>query len=148
MHLDPTTKFPESKEKPGHFVGFAETSGDALTHKILKDDLKTVLVRSVVRPADTLKNRNRRVIFKDEVEDELNKPDEDFKHNTPLKPAEAEDPGDECADVPELIKSSSSSDDEDQGIHTRTRSKKRTVGAVKHQLLQNSAKTMIQTFLS
>ena len=31
MYLDPTCKFPESKEKPGYFVGFAKNSGDALT---------------------------------------------------------------------------------------------------------------------
>jgi hypothetical protein len=50
LYLDPVSKFqyPETTERPGYFVGFADTVGDALTFKILKNDLVTVLHRSVI----------------------------------------------------------------------------------------------------
>ena len=32
LYLDPASKFPETQEKPGYFVGFANNSGDALTY--------------------------------------------------------------------------------------------------------------------
>jgi hypothetical protein len=51
LYLDPVSKFPESTESPGYFVGFADNVGNALTFKILKNDLVTVLHRSVVRSA-------------------------------------------------------------------------------------------------
>jgi hypothetical protein len=53
LNLEPIAKFPETTEKgkPGFFVGFADNVGDALTFKILKDDLSTILHRSVVRSA-------------------------------------------------------------------------------------------------
>jgi hypothetical protein len=53
LYLDPVSKFqfPETKEKPGYFVGFAGNVEDELTFKILKNDLVTVLRRSVVRSA-------------------------------------------------------------------------------------------------
>jgi hypothetical protein len=47
--LDLVSKFPETIERPGYFVGFADNLGDALTFKVLKNDLVTVLHRSVVR---------------------------------------------------------------------------------------------------
>ena len=43
LYLDPVSKFPETTEKPGYFVGFADNVGDAMTFKILKNDLNTVL---------------------------------------------------------------------------------------------------------
>jgi hypothetical protein len=43
LYLDPVSKFPETTERPGYFVGFADNVGDALTFKILKNDLVTVL---------------------------------------------------------------------------------------------------------
>jgi hypothetical protein len=43
LYLDPVSKFPETTERPGYFVGFADNLGDALTFKILKNDLVTVL---------------------------------------------------------------------------------------------------------
>ena len=116
MYLDPASKFPETKEKPGYFVGFAKNSGDALTYKVLKDDMKIVLVRSVVRAADTIKDRNRRVTFRDEIEDEFDKLDENFKHNKLLKPAVEDKSNEDDSD--------SDSDEEEQGIHSRTRSKR------------------------
>jgi hypothetical protein len=45
LYLDPVSKFqfPETTERPGYFVGFADNVGEALTFKILKIDLVTVL---------------------------------------------------------------------------------------------------------
>ena len=34
LYLDPRVAFPETKELPGYFVGFAKNTGDALTFKI------------------------------------------------------------------------------------------------------------------
>ena len=61
LYLDPTSKFPHTKEKPGYFVGFATNSGDALTFKILMEDKRNVLVRSVVRPYREPRYMNKRV---------------------------------------------------------------------------------------
>jgi hypothetical protein len=36
LYLDPVSKFPESTERPGYFVGFVDNVGNALTFKILK----------------------------------------------------------------------------------------------------------------
>jgi hypothetical protein len=48
LYLDPVSKLPwsETTERPGYFVGFADNIGDALTFKILKNDLVTVIHRS------------------------------------------------------------------------------------------------------
>ena len=86
LYLDPDVTFPETKERPGYFVGFAEASGDALTFKVLTEDLKTVLVRSVIRPANVTKNRNRRVTFKDDIEEILNKNEEVYQTERDLPP--------------------------------------------------------------
>jgi hypothetical protein len=45
LYLDPVSKFhfSETIERPGYFVGFADNVGDALTFKILKNELVTVL---------------------------------------------------------------------------------------------------------
>ena len=64
-------KYPNPKELPGHFVGIAKNTGDALTFQILCEDGKTIIDRSVVRSALDSKHRNRRVKFDDEVEDQL-----------------------------------------------------------------------------
>jgi hypothetical protein len=71
--LDPVSKllFPETTERPGYFVGFADNVGHALTFKILKNDLVTVLHRSVVRSAADASHRNRRVSFKSDVQESL-----------------------------------------------------------------------------
>jgi hypothetical protein len=49
LYLDLVSKcpFPETTARPGYFVGFAYNVGDALTFKILQNDLVTVLHRSV-----------------------------------------------------------------------------------------------------
>ena len=51
LHLDPVSKFSETTKRPGYFVGFADNVGDALTFKILKNDVTAVLHRSVVQSA-------------------------------------------------------------------------------------------------
>jgi hypothetical protein len=73
LNLDPVSKFrfPETTERPGYFVGFADNLGDALTFKILKNDLVTVLHRSVVRSIADASHRNRSVSFKSDVEESL-----------------------------------------------------------------------------
>jgi hypothetical protein len=73
LYLDPVSKFqqPETTESPGYFVGFADNVRDVLTFKILKDDLVTVLHRSVVRSAADASHRNRRVSFKSDVQESL-----------------------------------------------------------------------------
>jgi hypothetical protein len=71
--LDPVSKFhfPEITERPGYFVGFTDNVGDALPFKILKNDLVTVLHRSVVRSAADASHRNRRVSLKSNVKESL-----------------------------------------------------------------------------
>ena len=49
LTLEIEAKDPMTREEPGYFVGFAENTGDALTFKILLTDMRTVVVRSVVR---------------------------------------------------------------------------------------------------
>jgi hypothetical protein len=73
LYLDPVSKFqyPETKERLGYFVGFADNVGDALKFKILKNDLIIVLHRSVVRSAADTSHRNRRVSFKSDVQESL-----------------------------------------------------------------------------
>jgi hypothetical protein len=56
---------------PRYFVGFADNLGDVLTFKILKNDLVTVLHRSVVRSAADASHQNRRVSFKSDVQESL-----------------------------------------------------------------------------
>jgi hypothetical protein len=77
LYLDPVSKFPETteKEKPGFFVGFADNVGDALTFKILKNNLNAVLHRSVVRSATDPTHRNKRVTFKPDTQEVLEKLD-------------------------------------------------------------------------
>jgi hypothetical protein len=69
-YLDPVLKFHFTKtiERPGYFVEFADNVGDALTFKILKNDLVTVLHRSVLKSAADASHRNRRVSFKSDVQ--------------------------------------------------------------------------------
>jgi hypothetical protein len=77
LYLDPVAKFLETteKEKPGFFVGFADNVGDALTFKILKNYSSAVLHRSVVRSAADPMHRNKRVTFKPDTQEVLEKLD-------------------------------------------------------------------------
>jgi hypothetical protein len=73
LYLDLVSKFQfsETTERTEYFVDFADNVGDALTFKILKNDLVTVLHRSVVRSAADASHRNRRVSFKSDVQESL-----------------------------------------------------------------------------
>ena len=71
LYLDPSVAFPETKELPGYFVGFAKNTGDALTFKILKSDMKAILHRSVVRSAKDSKNQNKRVHIQQNIENTI-----------------------------------------------------------------------------
>jgi hypothetical protein len=73
LYLDPVSKLqcPETTERPVYFVRFADNIGVSLTFKILKDDLVTVLHRSVVRSGAEASHRNRRVSFKSDVQESL-----------------------------------------------------------------------------
>jgi hypothetical protein len=73
LYLDPVSnfQFPETTERPGYFVGFPDNVGDASTFKILKNDLVTVLHRSMVRSAADASHRNRRVSCKSGVQESL-----------------------------------------------------------------------------
>jgi hypothetical protein len=46
LYLDPVSifQYPETTERHGYFVGFADNVGDALTFKILKNYLITVYI--------------------------------------------------------------------------------------------------------
>mgnify|MGYP006974841861 CR=1 FL=1 len=143
MCLDPMAKFPESREKLGHFVGFAECSGDALTFKILTEDMKQVLTRSVVYPADDIKHRNRRVTFKNDVEEKLEKHDivgENLMHHEPI-PSDEDTNANDVEEPPELMERTlfeeHDNGDDDQGVASRTRSKRRIVGALSAEQLNN-----------
>ena len=72
LYLDPVSRFPETIERPGYFVGFADNVGDTLTFKTLKNDLITVLHRSVVRSAADVYHWNKQVLLKSDVQDTLN----------------------------------------------------------------------------
>jgi hypothetical protein len=61
------------KEKPGWWVGVAQNVGDAMTVKILTEDTKKIIIRSVIRPAKNDRFQNKRVQF----EPSPDAPDED-----------------------------------------------------------------------
>jgi hypothetical protein len=58
-------------ERPRYFVGFADNVRDPLTFNTLKNDLVTVLYRSLVRSAADASHRIRRVSFKSDVQKSL-----------------------------------------------------------------------------
>jgi hypothetical protein len=73
LYLDSVSKFQftETTQRPGYFVGFADDVRDALTFMISKNELVTVLHRSVMRSAADASHRNRRVSFKSDVQESL-----------------------------------------------------------------------------
>jgi hypothetical protein len=48
--LDPVSKFPETTERSGYYVGFADIVGYALKFKILKNNLAIVLQEVKLEP--------------------------------------------------------------------------------------------------
>ena len=72
---------PESEERAGYWVGFAEHCGDSLTHKVLDAETLKIIHRSALRPR-TLKNPNKRLV--DDGGEEDHQPHEKpIKHPTP-----------------------------------------------------------------
>ena len=71
LYHDPKSPYPNTKEKAGRFVGVAENVGDTLTYKILTDDTRQVIHRSVVRAADSESNPNKRSAEKDHEDYEM-----------------------------------------------------------------------------
>jgi hypothetical protein len=67
LYLDPVSKFPETTERTGYFVGFADNVGDTLKFKILKKDLVAALHRIMVRSSADASHQNKRVSFKSDV---------------------------------------------------------------------------------
>jgi len=110
LYLDSDEKFPESTEKPGWFVGFSKNIGDHMTWKVLMEDKKTVLVRSVVRPAKDAHRRNRLVQFDSTTDEDLKK----------LDGGTVED---EVTTAKKKKKDDSDYEAEEDGIAKRTRSK-------------------------
>ena len=62
--LDPSQPFPSTQERLGRMVGIAEHVGDALCYKVLVEDTRQVVHRSVVRPAVDLSRPNQRAYNK------------------------------------------------------------------------------------
>jgi hypothetical protein len=75
LYVDSVAKFPETTEKPGFYLVFADNVGDALTFENLKNDLSTVLHGSVVRLAADPTHRNKIVTCNSDVQKTLDKLD-------------------------------------------------------------------------
>jgi hypothetical protein len=123
--LDPVSKFPETTEMPGYFLGFSDNVGDALTSKILKNDLTTILHRSVVRSAADASHRNKRILFESDVQ-ALNmldaRPGITSENNRPRnKTRIVKD------DVSTRTRSKSSQVDQNVGITTRSKLLRRAI---------------------
>jgi hypothetical protein len=69
LYLDPDESFPSSKEKPGWWLGVAHNVGDTMTFKILTNDNKKIIFRSVLRPAKDDRFPNKRVRFEPDSEE-------------------------------------------------------------------------------
>ena len=60
-YYDSDVPFPQSREKLGRFVGFADNDvGDAFCFKVATGDTEQVIYRSVLRPALDHDNNNKR----------------------------------------------------------------------------------------
>ena len=119
LALDIESKDPKTREEPGYFVGFEENTGDALTFKIILTDMRTVIPRSVVRPAEDMKRRNKRVRFDSQTDDIL------ATHDTPLPETHKNKIKSTTNDLDSLS-------DEDHPISTRTRSQSKNNTVVEH----------------
>jgi hypothetical protein len=64
-------KISRNHRKAWILCSICRNVGDALTFKILKNDLVTVLHRSVVTSAADASHRNRRVSFKSDVQESI-----------------------------------------------------------------------------
>ena len=129
LYLDPDAKFPNTNEKPAVFVGWRENTGDKMTFLLLLPDNRTLLVRSVVRSARDMKNRNRRVKFKDlTIQQSLDNQDTKAlpKHEKPSTQNEKQSLILDSGADPLIIGEKWESED-DQPVASRTRSRTRAV---------------------
>ena len=117
-----------------------------MTFKILTEDMKQVLVRSVVCPVDDIKHRNRRVKFKNDVEEKFEKQDivgENLTHYEPT-PNDEDTNANDVEESPELVDRTlfeePDIEDDDQGVASRTRSKKRISGQLSSEQLKDLSK--------
>jgi hypothetical protein len=108
-------------EKPELFIKFADNAGDVMTFKILKNDLRTVFRRSVVRSAADPTRKNNSVTFECDVQETLDKqiaiPDAAILSDNQPKQISRK-PND---DVSNITRSKTGSID--QNVSDRTRSK-------------------------
>ena len=122
LSLDPVSKFQETTEKTGYFLGFADNLCDVMTFKILKNDLNTVLHRSVVRSASDANHRNKQASFKSDVKDSLIKLD-----ISPIVDLRSNHSKDECRALNDSVSTRTRSktyfSQLDQGVAIRIRSK-------------------------
>jgi len=80
IYLDYQEVYPDTKEKPGYWLGIADNVGDILTYKILTDHTQQVVLhRSVVQPCDLAQHPNHRIQF-----NPMNDPE--VANTTPLTP--------------------------------------------------------------
>ena len=56
----------ESTEECGHFVGFGESVGDAMTFMVLTEDTNKIIYRSNVRTAENENTNNKRIHFEED----------------------------------------------------------------------------------
>ena len=69
-YLDPSEKYPETKEKLGRWIGVAHNVGDHLTYVILTSDTHRLIERSVVRSAEIDNAKNLALPEHEENEDD------------------------------------------------------------------------------
>jgi hypothetical protein len=93
-----------------------------LTFKVLKNDLTTIIHRSVVRSAADTSHRNRRVTFKPDVQEQINKldtkPGFTNKENLPKYKSKAV-----YNDVSSRTRSKANNSDQRIGVSTRSKLK-------------------------
>ena len=71
--MDSEQTFPDSRERPGYFVGASENIGDALTFEAQDAVTNHKVAKSVVRPANNTGIPNHRVMFVNAISKERDK---------------------------------------------------------------------------
>ena len=81
--------FPSvSEERAGHWVGFGEHCGDAMTHKILHHDTQKIIYRSAVRPKKSSTPNHRLAPHGGEVSASSGPSEEKISSGSPLRSPE------------------------------------------------------------
>ena len=68
LYRDSAEKFPETEEKAGYWLGVTKNVGHKLTYKILTNDTRQIIERSVVRSASEGLKPNKTVKFDPEMD--------------------------------------------------------------------------------